>query len=114
MILGRNCYSTSTEMVQSSEMEDLLEWCKKAADYVIIDSPPVGLIGDAEVLARNAGAVMLVTKQNGIPVGEINDVLDEFRAHGADVIGVVLNGVRTLSDMVDQGAYGKYGKYYGK
>jgi len=110
MILGRNCYSSSTELVHASKMGDLLEQCKKAADYVIIDTPPVGLIGDAEVLARTAGAMMLVARQNYIPAEDINDTLDVFRAQKTSVIGVVLNKALTISGVTNTGAYGKYGK----
>jgi len=113
VILGRNCYASSTEMVQGARMEELLEQCQKAADYVIIDSPPIGLIGDAEVLARKAGAVLVVSKQNYLRAEDINDALDGFRARKAVVLGVVLNHVRTFAGVVDGGTYGKYGKYAG-
>ena len=110
LILGRNCYSTSTEMINKVKMRNLIEQSKKAADYVIIDTPPVGLIGDAEIFARYAGAVMLVTKQNYMPAEEINDVLDVFRGQEASVVGVVLNKVLSVPGTVDIGTYGKYGR----
>jgi len=111
LILGRNCYSSSTEMVQTEKMRELLEQCKKAADYVIIDTPPVGLIGDAEVLAEKAGAMMLVTKQNYILAEDINDTLDVFRAQKTAVIGVVLNKALTMTGVTGAGSYGKYDRH---
>ena len=45
---GRNCYSSSTDLLQNEQLKKLLETCKKLADYVIIDTPPVGILGDAE------------------------------------------------------------------
>ncbi len=110
-ILGKNCYSTSTEKVDSKAMKDLLSACKEVADYVIIDSPPAGIIGDAEVLAKLAGAVLVVTKQNHMLAEDINEVLDTFRAQQAKVVGVVLNKTRTLSNVSGGGYYGRYGKY---
>ena len=122
LMIGRNCYSSSTEMLHSSRMEKLIEVCRGSMDYVIIDSPPAGLIGDAEALAGYADAVMLVVRQNYILSEDINDVLDAFREHHSKVLGVVLNGVRSLENTVAgryQGGYGRYGKYgaygnYGK
>lgn len=112
LMVGRNCYSSSTEMLHSEKMHEILNFGKKLMDYIIIDSPPAGLMGDAEALAEYADAVMVVAKQNCIKAEDINDVLDSFRAHHSKVLGVVLNDVRTLSSVtVNHGKYGKYGKY---
>lgn len=117
LLMGKNCYSSSTELVHSERMGKLLEICRKTMDYIIIDSPPAGMMGDAEALAEYADAVMLVVKQNFILSEDINDVLDAFREHHSKVLGVVLNGVRNISSVpVANNYYGRYGRYgkYGK
>lgn len=111
LALGKNCYSSSTEIINSEEMEKMLEEVKEMMDYIIIDSPPAGITGDAEVLAKYAGAVILVAKQNYMLVEDINEVLDSFRGHHAKVLGVVLNGVRTFGEISRTGRYGNYGNY---
>lgn len=118
---GKNCYSSSTEILQSEKMPKLLNACRKFADYIIIDTPPAGLIGDAQVFGQSADAVMLVTKQNYILAEDINEILDDFRDNHSKVLGVVLNGVRTFESVTSgaaygYGRYGRYGKYgnYGK
>lgn len=111
LIIGRNCYSTSTEILNSDRMSELIEYGKKEMDFIVIDSPPAGLMGDAEVLADYADAVLLVAKQNYMMAEDINDVLDSFREHHSKVLGVVLNGVRSFSEMPLGNYYGKYGKY---
>ena len=85
--------------------------CEEIADYVIIDTPPVGLLGDAEVLAKLAGSVILVTRQNFMQAEDINEALDSFRAQQSKVVGVVLNRVLSVSAASSGGYYGKYGKY---
>lgn len=116
LVLGRNCYSSSTELVHSKRMKQILEVLKKNIDYVIIDSPPTGLMGDAEALAGYADAVMLTVKQNYIYSEDINDVLDSFREHHSKVLGVVLNGAKSFSVFTHKSSYGYYGSYgsYGK
>ena len=117
LLMGKNCYSSSTELVHSERMRKLLEICRDTMDYIVIDSPPAGMMGDAEALAEYADAVMLVVKQNFILSEDINDVLDAFREHHSKVLGVVLNGVRNLSSVpVANNYYGRYGRYgkYGK
>lgn len=119
---GKNCYSTSTELVSSESFAKLMEMCRKVVDYVIIDTPPVGLIGDAQIFSRCADAVMIVARQNYMLAEDINEALDDFRDNDSKVLGVVLNGARTFSGLVDSpvghyyGKYSKYGRYgnYGK
>lgn len=121
LVLGRNCYSSSTEILRSKRLAGFLKHCRNYMDYIIIDSPPAGLIGDAETLAVYSDAVLLVTKQNMMFTEDINDVLDGFRQHHSKVLGVVLNSVRSFSGIPGSGhysygygAYGNYGKNRGK
>lgn len=96
--------------------------CRKFVDYVIIDTPPAGIIGDAQIFAHCADAVMIVSKQNYMLAEDINEVMDAFRDKEGKVLGVVLNGVRSFSGLVDSpvghyyGKYSKYGRYgnYGR
>lgn len=116
---GRNCYSSSTEMLHSDKLPRLMNACKKNADYVIIDTPPAGLLGDAQVFAQCADAVLMVVRQNYMLAEDINDILDDFRDNHSKILGVVLNGVQTFSHIADStvgGYYGRYGHYgkYGK
>lgn len=116
LILGRNCYSSSTELAHSKRMKQIIDICKKNMDYIIIDSPPTGLMGDAEALAGYSDAVMLTVKQNYIYSEDINDALDSFREHHSKVLGVVLNSARNLPGFGNRRFYGHYGKYghYGR
>lgn len=111
---GRNCYSTSTEMIQNGKIRKLLAYLKNKVDYIIIDSPPSGIIGDAELYGQYADETMVVTRQNFILAEDINDTLDRFREQNIHVLGVVLNGVRSIRSFAST-AVGRYGKYgYGK
>lgn len=119
---GKNCYSSSTEMLNSDSFYKLMTACRKFVDYVIIDTPPAGIIGDAQIFAHCADAVMIVSKQNYMLAEDINEVMDAFRDKEGKVLGVVLNGVRSFSGLVDSpvghyyGKYSKYGRYgnYGR
>lgn len=125
---GRNCYSSSTDILQGERTKELLEACRKLVDYVIIDTPPEGIVADAEIYARYADAVCLVVRQNYILAEDINDALDRLRDTGCRILGVVLNRVQTFETIAGRtpvghyaghygyGRYGRYGKYadYGK
>lgn len=94
---GKNCYSSSTEMLNSESFFKLMAACRKFVDYVIIDTPPAEIIGDAQIFAHCADAVMIVSKQNYMLAEDINEVMDAFRDKEGKVLGVVLTGSQALA-----------------
>ena len=110
LVLGRNCYSSSTEMLQSERMKQLVELLKEQADYVLIDSPPVGLLGDAEILSQYAGAAIVVVRQNYMLAEDINEALDSIRENGTKLLGVVLNRAINLESAARLGRYERYSR----
>ena len=114
---GKNCYASSTEMLQSERLEKVLNFIKQKADYVIIDTPPAGVLADAHTFAKYADGVLLVAKQNFMLAEDINEIIDDLRDNQAKLLGVVLNGVRSFDHLVSEktggyyGSYGHYGRY---
>lgn len=117
VIGGRNCYSSSTDIVQREFTHKFLEKCKESADFIIIDTPPTGVLGDAEIWGQYADAVLFVEKQNFVLAEDINTMLDKFRAQGSRILGVVMNGVQSFGSIAGatvgrySGRYGDYGNY---
>lgn len=132
LLLSKKGYSNSTEIVASAQMRTALRVLKEAADYIIIDSPPVSVIADAVEEANMADLSVLVVQYNRIQASEINETIDILKECHAEMIGCILNQVRTLNSSFrggygyggykygygyyNYGAYGKYGRYgkYGK
>ncbi|MCQ2507302.1 MAG: polysaccharide biosynthesis tyrosine autokinase [Dorea sp.] len=110
---GKGCYSSSTEMLHTERLPLLMKRLEQIADYIVIDTPPAGLIGDSQVFAHYADAVVLVVKQNMVLAEDINDAIDDFRDSNNTVLGVVLNHVRSSKTLkvTGYGTYGHYGKY---
>lgn len=120
LLLTDKNYANSTDIVSSENMARLLEVARKAFDYVIIDSPPMSLMADAEVLADRSDMSILVVKYDLVPAPDLNDAIDALRDCKAQFAGCILNDVRTLPgerrSVVGYGGYGRYGHYgkYGK
>ncbi len=116
---GRNSYSSSLKLLNSEALPKLIKQCRRIFDYVIIDTPPAELLGDAMVFGQLSDGVVMVAKQNFTGAADINEVLDDFRDNHAKVLGVVLNGVKSFERLAEHsvlgsGRYGKYGGYYGR
>lgn len=76
----------------SGRMAQVLEECASQFDWVLIDTPPIGVLPDAQVLVRLAGAVLFVIGAGTTPAATVERAIAELG--GADAIfGVLLNRV---------------------
>ena len=87
-----------------------IENMKSVFDYVIIDTPPLGSVIDAAVVAKQCDGAVMVVESNAISYRFAQRVKDQLDKSGAKILGVVLNKV----DISGKGYYGNYGHYYGK
>ena len=117
LLLNEQNYANSTDIVSSENMARLLEVVRKAFDYIIIDSPPMSLMADAEVLADRSDMSILVVKYDLVQAPDLNDAIDALRDCKAHFAGCILNDIRTLPGdrrvVVGSGGYGHY-SYYGR
>ena len=92
-----------TSLLQNENFTHLLDVARSQYDYVIIDTPPIGLVIDAVIVAHQADASLFVTK-----------AVEQLTQSGSQFLGVVLNKVDMTVDKY--GTYGSYGSYgdYGK
>lgn len=89
-----------------------LQQISMGMDYVIIDTPPIGIVRDAEVVAGSADATLLILKQDFVKGAAVNDVVDVLDDTGVTVLGGVLTMAKgTELSGRQKGRYGKY--YYG-
>ena len=79
------------ELLGSKRMDWLLQEMMKSYDYVIVDSPPVLAVADAQVLASKTDAVVLVTSSGKTEKEAAKKSKDLLLHAGANIAGVVLN-----------------------
>lgn len=73
----------------SARMRAILDEARELFDWVIVDTPPVGLLSDANLVAANVDGVVFVVKAGSTPFDLVKRGLD---ALGQDrLLGVVLN-----------------------
>ncbi|MFC1590679.1 GumC family protein [Candidatus Omnitrophota bacterium] len=108
---GKNTKNPS-EIIGSERMDLFLLEAKDKFDYLVFDTPPVISVTDAVILAGMVDAVIQVIRSGKIIAPVALRVKERLESAKANVLGVVLNGLR-----VDEGGYGyyyyKYYRYYG-
>lgn len=96
------------ELLDSAQMDRLLETLRTRYDAVIIDSPPVLAVTDSAVLAPKTDGVILVVRAEKTDKDAIALAIQQLRQVGTEILGIVVNDAKA------EGAYEAYHEYYGE
>lgn len=111
-----------SELLLSMQTNDLMDYLKENYDYIVIDTPPVGLVADAIELFKYADATMYIVRQDYTQKGMPKMIDDKYRSGELKNISFVLNDF-SMSKGYGYGygygyggynygyGYGGYGKY---
>lgn len=98
-----------TALLQSKNFNDMIETLRKYFDYIIIDTPPIGIVIDAAIITQKCDASILVTATGEANKRDIQKAKQQLKQTGKLFLGVVLN---KLDISVNKyGVYGSYGNY---
>jgi len=97
------------ELLSSRRMALMIERLRQNYDYIILDLPPVGEVGDALAAAKLTDGMLIVVRQNYCDRIALNSAIRQFEFVDAKVLGIVFNATTDAA-----GRYGKkyYRKYY--
>jgi capsular exopolysaccharide synthesis family protein len=101
-----------SELLNSQAFANMLEQLKGMYARILVDSPPVGIVTDAQILAAHCGLTLLVLRaerSTRIPTQRARDAL---LIVGARLAGVVVNDVPKRNSRYSQSNYNFYGYHY--
>ncbi len=101
------------ELLSSKRFEDVVTKLKEAFDIVLIDSAPLQLVSDAQVLSQFASSVIYVVKADATPYQVAQNGLKKLRRVNAPILGVVLNQLDLEKAEKYYGEYSGYKSYRG-
>lgn len=103
-----------SEYVLSEKMKTIIEYAKANFDYVIIDSPPAGLLSDSVYLIQYVDASIFVLNTRSSTKKVITFLEDLMEANNLKNVLVLLNGVERAKKRYYYSGYGyNYGYGYG-
>ncbi len=103
-----------SDLVLSEKLKELIDYAKQEFDYVLIDTPPIGLLSDAAFLMQYSD-INLVVINTKFATKSILDGFNKLVTENAikDVY-LILNGVKRLRSKYYYSRYGySYGYGYG-
>lgn len=96
ILAGNERFSDSSELLSTGRFAKFVDALKEQFDIVIFDTAPVSLVSDAEIISTYIDAAFIVVAQDGVPVPQINDMIDSLTQSGTVVEGCIFNNVHTL------------------
>ncbi len=104
-----------TKLLESPAFAQLLERFKQHFELVVIDSPPMGAVTDALLIAERVDEVIYVCRFNRAYRKHIRLYIKALRSGKNEVLGLVLNGLspRRIEYYSNYRYYRSYKKYYG-
>lgn len=108
--------SNPTELLGNKRMKMLLSALKETFDYVIIDTPPLGSVIDAAVIAKNCDATIMVIASDVSSKAMAKKVVSQLKTANPNFLGCVINKANVKENKYYYkrygGYYNRYGDYY--
>ena len=82
-----------SEMLSSRAMTAFIKEMKEEFKYIILDTPPLQAVTDAQVLSTKADGVLLVVRAGSTKREMVLNSVDLIKKVHGKIIGTVLNGV---------------------
>ncbi|MDK7675593.1 polysaccharide biosynthesis tyrosine autokinase [Weeksella virosa] len=97
-----------SELILSTKMDGLINQLKERYDYVVLDTPPIGLVSDSYDLLKYADATLFISRYNYSERNFLNAVQSKYEDGELNNIGIILNDFQVKMGY----GYG-YGNEYG-
>ena len=93
------------ELIASDKCNELFDKLKEIYDYIIIDTPPLGLVTDAFLLMRHSDVNLYIVRQGVTNKNIFGSIIKDIESRDIKV-NIILNGIK------QEGGYGyHYGSY---
>lgn len=99
-----------SELLEEEAFRELLAELRAYYDYIIIDTPPVGSVIDAAIIAKESDGAVLVIESERVSYKVAQKSIEQLEKTGCKILGAVLNKVNIEKNKY----YGKYYYYYKK
>lgn len=101
-----------SELIMSESMSEFMKELKERYEYIILDTPPVGLVTDAVELSQFADVTLYITRQNFTKKEMIKLLNNRVTRGELSNVSIVLNGFENKAKYGAGYGYG-YGYGYG-
>ena len=101
-----------SELLCSNRFIHLVQRAKEEYDYIIFDTPPIGVVADALLLKDMVAGFVVVIRERSTTHGDIQNLLESARLAACKLLGFVKVGSSGSKKRGKRGYYYYYYQYY--
>ncbi len=102
------------DLFLSKKISDLFIELRSKYDYIIVDSPPVGLVSDGLMIGEYADTVLFIIRQRFTYKKQFEFINELVSTNKLRDVGIIFNDVKRGGKVGYYGHGKSYGKYYGQ
>jgi len=95
------------ELIESEKTKLLFQELRKKYDYIVVETPPIGLVGDAYLLNKYADATIFIVRYNFSTKKGFSDAVKEAVFNEMKNLSIVYNDVKMKISGRDLSFYGE-------
>lgn len=96
------------ELLEQKLLTDLLTELREKYDYIIVDTPPIGTVIDAAIVAKECDGAVLVIESDRVRYRDAQKIQEQLKKTGCRILGAVLNKVDVKKDRYYRNHYYSY------
>lgn len=103
-----------SELMASDVMTDFIKDMEEHYDYIIFDTPPIGVVIDAIPIINIADGTVVVVRDNSTTYPALHKTIDILERTDGKILGIIVNRVKPENTRKSKrGGYNNYGYGYG-
>lgn len=99
------------ELLEGAAFRGLLGQLETEYDVVLIDTPPALLTSDSQMLSKHVDAIAVIVNAGSDKRGMLGRMLNQLDGQRADVLGIILNGVKSSAGGYFRKSYEDFYRY---
>ncbi len=99
-----------SELLCSPKFTNLIKKLYEEYDYIIFDTPPIGVVADALLLKGIIAGFVVVLRERSTTHGDVQNIMDSMKLADAKILGFVKVGCTSNKKRTRRGYY--YYQYY--
>lgn len=99
------------ELLNHKRFAEMVHKLREEYDYVLIDTPPLGMVIDSAIVSKNTDGAIIVIEANEISRRFVRAIKDQLEKANCRILGAVLNKVTPENNKYYGKYYGHYGDY---
>lgn len=105
-----------SELLSSDKMRQFIKLCVEKYDYVILDTPPINTVADAQIISTFVDGMIILAKSGYTTSDELKTAIEMVTRAGGNLCGIILNDLnmksRKYSYRYKNKYAGEYSDYY--